>query len=168
MRHSDFDWLALIEKRLAPAARRQAEAHLAACSACRAEFEALAEVADDMRRLSSALTVVPMRSARWAAVWARVERSTPAYPVRQLAACVSLLVVVVLFANPWLAQHTPPSPGAGLAVPQYVAETVETPHPPGRSLTNADATQPLRVEAASATFTPRVAPVATPVPGPRS
>lgn len=165
MKHTDFDWLALIEKRLAPAARQRAEAHLAACPACRAEFAALADVAAELKRLPAAL-VVPARPAQWMAVWARVQRPAPTYPLRPLAACLSLLVVVVLFAHSWPAHPT--SPALGLAAPQHVAHMAETPRPPGSRLVSTAATQPLRAEAASATFTPRVAPIATPVPGPRS
>ena len=159
--HPTFNWLALIEKRLPLAERQRAEAHLAACPACRAEFAALADVAQTLTQLPAALTLPPRRAV-WSAQWAKARRPPRAYPLRQIAMAFSLAIIVGLFAQRWPAQLTGQTPTLGLARPYSVAQTQETPRPPGSSTVHTSTTQP------AATRAPRLSPEATPVPGPRS
>lgn len=161
MSHPSFDWLALIEKRLPLTERHRAEAHLAACPACRAEFAVLADVAQTLTQLPAALTLPPRR-AEWSALWAKVQRPHRAYPLRQIAVALSFVIVIGLFAQRWPIPLDEQTPTLGLARPYSVAHTQETPRPPGSLTLHTSTIQP------AATHTPRLSPEATPVPGPRS
>jgi anti-sigma factor RsiW len=161
--HIQQHFLSLIEKRLSPAERARAEAHLAACPECRDELAELRDLASSMQAMLGALRALPNRGrSLWPAIWARVQRPTarPAYswPVAAslslVAACLSVLSLV-----------GPTLPGAwtvtaGLANTAQAA--LETPHAPQPAVSAAST-----VRAPQAGF-PLPAPVQTPAPGPAS
>jgi hypothetical protein len=167
------DWLALIEKRLPPHERKQAEAHLAVCAECRAKVFELSGLASELQM--AARVPLPKNSAAWPSIWARVQRpaSRPRpYPARQLAACLSLLVVCLVFANAWVARLAGGEPlTKGVDQPRTQG-SIETPQPPGSVAAlrgdGTTATQPLTSDSSYPTAAPRAVPIATPIPGPAS
>jgi hypothetical protein len=171
--HHSHDWLALIEKRLAAPEQKQAEAHLAICPLCRAEVLELSGLASDLQ--SFARTPLPSGTSAWPALWARVQRPNPParpYPSRQLIACLSVLIVCLIFSNAWVARLAGGAPlTKGVDQPKTQV-AVETPQPPGSvaALPEAGtpATQPIQAEFINNSAAPQAVPIATPVPGPTS
>ena len=167
------DWLALIEKRLSPPEQKQAEAHLAVCPPCRAKVIELTEVASDLRAFVGVR--LPANNSAWPALWARVQRPAPRklfYPTRQLAACLSAIIVCLIFSNAWAARLTGGDPlTKGVDQPKTQA-VVETPQPPGSVAAlpedGTPATQPIETDALNTSAAPRAVPIATPVPDPTS
>ena len=165
-----YDWLALIEKRLLPHEQQRAEAHLAVCKQCHAEVMELAGLASDLKAF--ARVTLPASQATWPRLWARVQRpASRPYPTRQLAACLSLIIVCLIFSNAWVARLAGAKPlTKGVDQPQTQI-SFETPQPPGSVVTVGEdgtpATQPIESNSANA-GAPRAVPIATPVPGPTS
>lgn len=167
------DWLALIEKRLSPLEQKRAEAHLAACPPCRAKVLELSGLAADLQSL--ARTPLPVSNLAWPALWARVRpfasRPRP-YPARQLAACLSVVIVCLVFSNSWVARLTGGEPlTKGVDQPRTQA-AIETPQPPGSVAAlpenSTPATQPIEAGLANPNTAPQAVPIATPVPDPAS
>jgi anti-sigma factor RsiW len=163
--HIHRDWLRLIEKRLSPAERSQAEAHLAACPECRAELAEMRELTSAMQAMPSALRVMPGRTRNlWSAIWAQVQRgpvaARPAY-LWQLAASMSLVAVCLIT----LSLFGPSFSGAWQGTielantSQLTLQTPLAPHAASNAVSTARAPQDMY---------PLLAPVQTPRPGPTS
>ena len=156
-------WLRFIEKRLSPAERARAGAHLAACPECREELAELRDLVGALEAMPLALRDWPKRRRNlWAAVWERVQRpaARPIYSW-QLAASTSVVAVclstLTLFGPALSGSWTVT---AGLADPaQSTLETPLAPHAASNAASTARAPQ--------AEF-PLPAPVQTPRPGPTS
>ncbi len=161
--HIHQDWLRLIEKRLSPAERAQAEAHLAACPECREELAEMRDLVSAMEAMPSALRVLPGRARNlWPAIWARVQRraaaARPAYSW-QLAASMSLMAVCLVT----LSLFGPTLSGSWSATVELantshaMLQTPLAPHAASSTAATARAPQ---------TEYPLPAPVQTPRPGP--
>lgn len=86
---------------LSPEESAQVEAHLEQCPGCRAEMQALREMAGALGALPAALEALPMRpSLAWANVQARLRevRSRTVSPHPAWRAALSLACVLVVFA----------------------------------------------------------------------
>jgi anti-sigma factor RsiW len=165
----NFDWLAFVEERALPHDHQRAEAHLAVCAECRAAVIHLADMADQLRAVPRALKPNTHPQRHWSAVWARVSAPTASspYPTHPLTALLSMMVVCVFFANT-LATRWAGQGEASDALPQAV---IQTPLPPGYEAAQTTSTQisarlSTTANALAETHIPRVAPVATPTPGP--
>ena len=152
------DQLALIEGRLSPAARRQAEAHLADCPACRAERAETQEVVDALEAIPAALQTMPWRPERlWPAIRARLQTQPTASRVWHWSTAVSLILLVVLFSGVWWGSVFNGSPAATLSA-SYVAQ------PPATLPITPLAAE--RMEAAQARFEAPAGGLPTPTPLP--
>jgi anti-sigma factor RsiW len=108
--HLDDTLSAYLDDELAPAARREAEAHLAACGDCRAEL-------DDLAAIRQAVRIMPVRTApRPLLEWApRVVASPRRRAAWALAAAVAAVVAVVLPQEPEVAPSLPSLAGSHAA-----------------------------------------------------
>lgn len=163
--HIHQDWLRLIEKRLSPAERTQAEAHLAACPECRVELAEMRDLVSAMEAMPLALRVLPGRARNlWPTIWARVQRRAAAARSAyswQLAASMSLVAVCLVTLSlfgPMLSGSWP----ATVELANTSHAMLQTPLAPHAASSTAATARAPQVEF------PLPAPVQTPHPGPAS
>jgi anti-sigma factor RsiW len=99
--HLDDTLSAYLDDELAPAARREAEAHLAGCAECRAEL-------DEVAAARQAIRIMPVHSTRRPLL----DRAFPAVTPRRravwaLAAAVAAAIALVLPREPEVAPSLP-------------------------------------------------------------
>jgi hypothetical protein len=120
--HPHLDPLALIERRLTPAERQEAEAHAADCQACRAELAETHDLVEALEAIPSALQTLPWRPDRlWPAIRTRLQPRPAAYAAWRWSTGVSLLLLGVLFSGVWWGSGFNASPLATLSA-SYVAQ----------------------------------------------
>jgi anti-sigma factor RsiW len=102
MNHLSFETLnAFLDQQLAPAARDDAQAHLAACAECRAELAALERVASAL----ASLAPEPMPADLAPRVLAQIE---PARPARWIAALIVAETAAAIALAVWLGETLVP------------------------------------------------------------
>jgi anti-sigma factor RsiW len=99
--HLDDTLSAYLDDELAPAARREAEAHLAGCAECRAEL-------DEVAAARQAIRIMPVHSARRPLLDQAFPASTPRRrALWALAAAVAAAIAIVLPREPEVAPSLP-------------------------------------------------------------
>jgi anti-sigma factor RsiW len=112
--HLDDVLSAYLDDELAPAARREADAHLAGCAGCRAELGDVASVRHAVRILPVHTTARPLVDAEWEPASAERDRRR-ARAAWALAAAVAAAVAMVLPQEPEVAPSLPSLAGSHAA-----------------------------------------------------
>ena len=122
--HFHQDWLPWLEKRLRPAERQRAEAHLADCAVCRADLAETRDLVDALAVIPQALEALPWRKAQlWPGIRAGLQCRPAVYGTWRWATGVSLGLLLMLFSGAWWGAASA-SPLAATAGRVYLARPV--------------------------------------------